>query len=76
MDDRDDAISQGGQYGEGFDKENCNDEIDDYEQSECQTLKKPLSFDVSHVNNLLHQLEGKSLSFRMFARDTKASRNM
>ncbi|KAL8492699.1 hypothetical protein ACS0TY_024047 [Phlomoides rotata] len=72
----DDAISQDGQYAEGFGKENCENEVDDYEQPELQTGEKPLSFDVSHVNHLLHQLEGKSLSFRMFARDTKASRNI
>lgn len=33
------------------------------------------SFCVSKVNQLLLQLEGKSLSYKMFARDTKASRS-
>lgn len=37
--------------------------------------KKPRSFSVHRVNQLLLQLEGKSLSYRMFARDTKASRS-
>ncbi|KAG9449769.1 hypothetical protein H6P81_009734 [Aristolochia fimbriata] len=37
---------------------------------------KPRSFDVSRVNQLLQQLEGKTLSYKMFARDTKASRSM
>lgn len=72
----DNAICQDGQYGEGFGEENCEDEVDDSDQTEQPTGNKPLSFEVSRVNHLLHQLEGKSLSFRMFARDTKASRNM
>ncbi|CAK9186350.1 unnamed protein product [Ilex paraguariensis] len=39
-------------------------------------LPKQLSkFRVSKVNQLLRQLEGKLLSYKMFARDTKASRN-
>lgn len=37
--------------------------------------KKPQMFSVSRVNKLLQKLEGKSLSYKMFARDTKASRN-
>ncbi|MCL7022958.1 hypothetical protein MKW94_026831 [Papaver nudicaule] len=40
---------------------------------ECRN--KPRSFSVERVNQLLLQLEGKSLSYRMFARDTKASRS-
>eukprot|EP00262_Sarcandra_glabra_P000711 TRINITY_DN10831_c0_g2_i1.p1 TRINITY_DN10831_c0_g2~~TRINITY_DN10831_c0_g2_i1.p1 ORF type:complete len:256 (-),score=40.78 TRINITY_DN10831_c0_g2_i1:249-947(-) len=38
--------------------------------------KKPRKFKISKVNQLLHQLEGKSLSYKMFARDTKASRSI
>ncbi|XP_077222547.1 pseudouridine synthase family protein isoform X3 [Tasmannia lanceolata] len=38
--------------------------------------KIPRSFSISRVNQLLHQLEGKSLSYKMFARDTKASRSI
>lgn len=41
---------------------------------ECQ--KKPRRFKISKVNQLLLQLEGKSLSYKVFARDTKASRNI
>lgn len=37
---------------------------------------KPRNFTVSKVDQLLRQLEGKLLSYKMFARDTKASRNM
>lgn len=36
---------------------------------------KPTRFKVSKVNKLLQQLEGKLLSYKMFARDTKPSRN-
>ncbi|GAB2223589.1 hypothetical protein Droror1_Dr00017730 [Drosera rotundifolia] len=37
---------------------------------------KPMNFSVTRVNKLLEQLEGKLLSYKMFARDTKASRNI
>lgn len=37
---------------------------------------KPRSFSVTKVNELLRQLEGKALSYKMFARDTKASRSI
>ncbi|KAI3524086.1 hypothetical protein L1887_02733 [Cichorium endivia] len=36
---------------------------------------KPTRFKISKVNKLLQQLEGKLLSYKMFARDTKPSRN-
>ncbi|KAL6521290.1 hypothetical protein OROGR_017859 [Orobanche gracilis] len=65
-----------GQYGEHFGEENPGYEIDDYDHTEQRAGNKPLSFEVSRVNHLLQQLEGKLLSFRMFARDTKASRNI
>ncbi|KAJ4824091.1 hypothetical protein Tsubulata_016442 [Turnera subulata] len=39
-------------------------------------VQKPRSFSICKVNKMLQQLEGKLLSFKMFARDTKASRNM
>uniref|UniRef100_A0A1D1ZID8 tRNA pseudouridine synthase A n=1 Tax=Anthurium amnicola TaxID=1678845 RepID=A0A1D1ZID8_9ARAE len=46
---------------------------------ECESMldatPKNKCFSVSKVNELLHQLEGKSLSYKMFARDTKASRS-
>lgn len=37
---------------------------------------KRRSFSVSKVDQLLRELEGKTLSYKMFARDTKASRSM
>ncbi|OWM86896.1 hypothetical protein CDL15_Pgr015932 [Punica granatum] len=37
---------------------------------------KPRKFDVARVNIFLRLLEGKVLSYKMFARDTKASRNI
>ncbi|KAF3962795.1 hypothetical protein CMV_012742 [Castanea mollissima] len=41
---------------------------------ELESGKKPRNFRISRVNLLLQQLEGKLLSYKMFARDTKASR--
>ncbi|OMO81839.1 Pseudouridine synthase I, TruA [Corchorus olitorius] len=41
-----------------------------------EAANKPTCFSVCRVNQLLRQLEGKLLSYKMFARDTKASRNM
>ncbi|CAN8287066.1 unnamed protein product [Cochlearia groenlandica] len=38
-------------------------------------VEKPSDFIVSKVDQLLQQLQGKVLSYKMFARDTKASRN-
>uniref|UniRef100_A0A0D9WSX5 tRNA pseudouridine synthase n=1 Tax=Leersia perrieri TaxID=77586 RepID=A0A0D9WSX5_9ORYZ len=37
---------------------------------------KPQSFDVAKVDRIIRQLEGKSLSYKMFARDTQASRSV
>ncbi|XP_021275910.1 uncharacterized protein LOC110410506 isoform X1 [Herrania umbratica] len=37
---------------------------------------KPTRFSICRVNQFLQQLEGKLLSYKMFARDTKASRNI
>lgn len=45
------------------------------ENHELVHINKPTKFEVSKVNQLLVQLEGKLLSYKMFARDTKASRN-
>ncbi|GAB2276129.1 hypothetical protein Dimus_010868 [Dionaea muscipula] len=44
--------------------------------AEIEGGKKPKDFSVIRVNMLLQQLEGKLLSYKMFARDTKASRNI
>ncbi|XP_040998547.1 uncharacterized protein LOC121244513 isoform X3 [Juglans microcarpa x Juglans regia] len=48
-----------------------NDYKDDHENG-----KKRRTFSIIRVNQLLQQLEGKLLSYKMFARDTKASRNV
>jgi hypothetical protein len=37
---------------------------------------KPHRFSVHKVDELLKQLEGKMLSYNMFARDTQASRSI
>ncbi|XP_074269171.1 uncharacterized protein LOC141592411 isoform X2 [Silene latifolia] len=41
----------------------------------CDGIKKPTCFSIAKVDQLLRCLEGKLLSYKMFARDTKASRN-
>ncbi|RZC56857.1 hypothetical protein C5167_015714 [Papaver somniferum] len=55
------------------------EEKDEYLVVDAETggeyRNKPRSFSVKRVNELLLQLQGKSLSYRMFARDTKASRS-
>lgn len=43
---------------------------------ESESGEKPRTFCVNRVDQLLRQLEGKLLSYKMFARDTKASRNV
>ncbi|XP_021844076.1 uncharacterized protein [Spinacia oleracea] len=45
------------------------------EKDKLEGVKKPTSFTVRRVDQLLQHLQGKLLSYRMFARDTKASRN-
>jgi len=37
---------------------------------------KPQSFDVAKVDEILRKLAGKTLSYKMFARDTQASRSV
>ncbi|KAH6817306.1 hypothetical protein C2S51_000909 [Perilla frutescens var. frutescens] len=69
------AICHDGECDKGLGEQNCEDEDDDYDRTQ-QAGSKPPTFEVSRVNHLLQQLEGKLLSFRMFARDTKASRNI
>ncbi|CAL5054203.1 unnamed protein product [Urochloa decumbens] len=44
------------------------------ENSECNI--KPQSFDVAKVDGILRKLAGKTLSYKMFARDTQASRSV
>lgn len=59
---------------EGNDESFQNLNIDD--QEELESGKKPKTFSVNRVNRILQKLEGKLLSYKMFARDTKASRNV
>ncbi|KAK9989598.1 hypothetical protein SO802_029837 [Lithocarpus litseifolius] len=56
--------------GETFENQIIND------GEELESGKKPRNFRISRVNQLLQQLEGKLLSYKMFARDTKASRSV
>uniref|UniRef100_A0A2P2K134 Uncharacterized protein LOC105120901 isoform X1 n=1 Tax=Rhizophora mucronata TaxID=61149 RepID=A0A2P2K134_RHIMU len=46
------------------------------DKEELGEARKSMWFSVCRVNQLLQQLEGKLLSYKVFARDTKASRNM
>lgn len=56
-------------HGENVENELISDE------GILESSRKPRRFSVSRVNMLLEKLEGKLLSYKMFARDTKASRN-
>ncbi|XP_065847831.1 uncharacterized protein [Euphorbia lathyris] len=56
--------------------EENTDPSDPIGKDEVEGVKKPRSFSIVRVNQLLQQLEGKLLSYRIFARDTKASRNV
>jgi tRNA pseudouridine(38-40) synthase len=47
----------------------------EYTNDQLEQKKKPTEFEISKVNRLLRQLEGKLLSYKIFARDTKASRS-
>ncbi|KAG6587701.1 hypothetical protein SDJN03_16266, partial [Cucurbita argyrosperma subsp. sororia] len=58
----------------------CKDEILNnlvlsQDDEEPALANKPQTFSIMRVNQLLRKLEGKLLSYKMFARDTKASRN-
>ncbi|KAE9614040.1 putative tRNA pseudouridine(38-40) synthase [Lupinus albus] len=64
------------------DQSNGNGDVSDYNgildsacKEELESEKKSYMFSVRKVNRLLRELEGKLLSYKMFARDTKASRN-
>ncbi|XP_039131664.1 tRNA pseudouridine synthase A [Dioscorea cayenensis subsp. rotundata] len=48
----------------------------DEDDNRYNASSKPRTFSTSKVNKLLRQLEGKALSYKMFARDTKASRSI
>ncbi|KAI4352741.1 hypothetical protein L6164_006962 [Bauhinia variegata] len=62
---------------EEFDQRNrCDgiyDSVNNNDESEGE--KKSYVFSVGKVNKLLQKVEGKLLSYKLFARDTKASRN-
>ncbi|KAL2342630.1 hypothetical protein Fmac_003915 [Flemingia macrophylla] len=67
-----DQSSDNGEFCDGV-KYN---EIHDFAgKDELENEKKSYVFSVSKVNHLLRKLEGRLLSYKMFARDTKASRN-
>lgn len=57
------------------DEDNTEEESKDPHDDELDLVNKPTSFSVKRVDQLLRQLEGKLLSYKMFARDTKAARN-
>ncbi|KAJ6354930.1 hypothetical protein OIU77_005516 [Salix suchowensis] len=68
---------QRNECGELATEENVeNSVISDEDEDELEGAKKPRSFSVCRVNQLLQQLEGKLLSYKIFARDTKALRNV
>ncbi|KAJ6673107.1 TRNA PSEUDOURIDINE SYNTHASE [Salix viminalis] len=68
---------QRNECGELASEENVeNSIISDEDEDELEGAKKPRSFSVCRVNQLLQQLEGKLLSYKIFARDTKAVRNV
>lgn len=72
-------VKDGGQrneYGDIHIAEEDSELQHDNDNFETGTEKKSTRFSVYKVNQLLCQLEGKLLSYRMFARDTKASRNI
>ncbi|KAJ6296507.1 hypothetical protein OIU78_024373 [Salix suchowensis] len=66
---------QRNECGELASEENVENSIIS-DEDELEGAKKPRSFSVYRVNQLLQQLEGKLLSYKMFARDTKALRNV
>ncbi|GKA85854.1 pseudouridine synthase family protein, partial [Tanacetum coccineum] len=49
--------------------------VNEDDENDLESTNKPTTFSVCKVNKLLQQLEGKLLSYKMFARDTKPSRN-
>ncbi|WJX54131.1 hypothetical protein P8452_40051 [Trifolium repens] len=66
---------QSGSNGESCDSFIYNEICDSVSKDELGNEKKSYEFSVWKVNRLLQKLEGKLLSYKMFARDTKASRN-
>ncbi|KAG4999106.1 hypothetical protein JHK87_020178 [Glycine soja] len=66
---------QSSDNGEFYDSFKYNEIHDSASKDELENEKKSYAFSISKVNRLLRKLEGKLLSYKMFARDTKASRN-
>ncbi|XP_059286458.1 uncharacterized protein LOC132039916 isoform X2 [Lycium ferocissimum] len=67
-------VHQQNQCGKSAVDESNGNVIDD-DNDELMHGNKPTKFEINKVNRLLGQLEGKLLSYKMFARDLKASRN-
>ncbi|CAA3009277.1 tRNA pseudouridine synthase A [Olea europaea subsp. europaea] len=72
----DSAVCRHGRGDQSIDEASNGYAVDVDNKDDEETGNKSSRFLVSSVNHLLHQLEGKLLSYRMFARDTKASRNI
>ncbi|XP_004503558.1 uncharacterized protein [Cicer arietinum] len=66
---------QSGSNEESCDRFIYNEVCDSVSKDELENEMKSYVFSVRKVNRLLQKLEGKLLSYKMFARDTKASRN-
>lgn len=66
---------QSGGNGESCDSFIYNGICDSDSKDGLENENKSYVFSVRKVNRLLQKLEGKLLSYKMFARDTKASRN-
>ncbi|KAK8472795.1 hypothetical protein PHAVU_002G302500 [Phaseolus vulgaris] len=66
---------QSNSNGESCDISKYNEMHDSSSKDGIENQEKSYLFSVSKVNVLLRKLEGKLLSYKMFARDTKASRN-
>lgn len=63
-------------FGNDIDNEDLQSLILSDKDEDFEGGNKQVSFEVSRVNQFLQLLEGKLLSYKMFARDTKASRNI
>ncbi|KAK7399054.1 hypothetical protein VNO78_10229 [Psophocarpus tetragonolobus] len=74
-------LTNGGYRDQNSDNEEFYESIkykeihDSDSKDELENENKSYVFSVSKVNQLLRKLEGQLLSYKMFARDTKASRN-
>ncbi|KAJ7973679.1 tRNA pseudouridine synthase [Quillaja saponaria] len=64
------------QYGYADSNEDNIQNLTDNNKDDFETGKKPEKFSIRRVDQLLRRLEGKLLSYKLYARDTKASRNV